>query len=94
MRSLLALALLVAAAFGNPASAADRQFGGNDCSDDWSGHKAGYEWAEAKGITDPTSCLNVLIRSPNSTSFAEGCETYVEDPARGADEDDDGNDID
>ena len=75
-------------------NAQDRQFGGYDCTDDCSGHKAGYEWAESKSIADPTTCMNVLIRSPNSTSFAEGCQAYTEDPSRGSDEDDDGDDID
>jgi hypothetical protein len=29
-----------------------RTFGGYECTDNCSGHKAGYKWAEAKGITD------------------------------------------
>jgi hypothetical protein len=70
-----------------------RTFGGYECTDDCSGHKAGYEWAEAKGITDEADCENILVRAPNRTSFYEGCMTYVEDPSRGADEDDDGEEI-
>ncbi|PIR59453.1 MAG: hypothetical protein COU69_00450 [Candidatus Pacebacteria bacterium CG10_big_fil_rev_8_21_14_0_10_56_10] len=42
-----------------------------DCTDDCSGHEAGYEWAENKGITDPSDC------GGNSESFIEGCEAYV-----------------
>jgi hypothetical protein len=68
-------------------------FGGYDCTDDCSGHKAGYEWAEAKGITDEEQCEDILITAPNRTSFYEGCMAYVEDPSRGADKDDDGNAI-
>ena len=68
-------------------------FGGYECTDDCSGHKAGYEWAEAKGITDEEQCEDILVTAPNRTSFYEGCMAYVEDPSRGADEDDDGNDI-
>jgi hypothetical protein len=49
-----------------------------------------YRWAEANGITDEPSCP---LRG-GAISFYEGCLVYVEDPDRGADEDDDGNDID
>lgn len=94
MRLALMIGLLFTAATMQPAAAIDRQFGGNDCTDDCSGHKAGYEWAESKGITDHKACQNELILSSNSTSFAEGCETYTEEPYRGSDEDDDGKPID
>lgn len=89
MRHMIAtasfLAILVAS---SPALAQDRTFGGNDCTDDCSGHKAGYEWAERNSITDESDC------GGRSNSFIEGCRTYVEDPYRGADEDDDGKEID
>ena len=42
-----------------------------ECTDDCSGHEAGYEWAEDKGITDPDDC------GGNSESFIEGCEAYA-----------------
>ncbi|NCS97222.1 MAG: hypothetical protein GW762_01360 [Candidatus Pacebacteria bacterium] len=42
-----------------------------DCTSDCSGHEAGYEWAEDKGITDPDDC------GGNSDSFIEGCEAYA-----------------
>jgi hypothetical protein len=48
-------------------------FGGFECNVDCSGHKAGYEWAETKGITDKAQCDEILISSPNRTSFYEGC---------------------
>ena len=41
------------------------------CTDDCSGHEAGYDWAEEKGITDPADC------GGNSNSFIEGCEAYA-----------------
>jgi hypothetical protein len=41
------------------------------CTDDCSGHEAGYEWAEENGITDPWDC------GGNSNSFIEGCEAYA-----------------
>lgn len=70
-----------------PAWAQDRTFGGNDCTDECEGHKAGYEWAELNSVTAVSNC------SGYSQSFIEGCQTYVEDPTRGSDVDDDGKDI-
>lgn len=78
--------IAVLASFG---SADARTFGGYDCIDDCSGHAAGYRWAEEKGIDDEALCP-----PGNSVSFHEGCRAYVEDPTRGADEDDDGELID
>jgi hypothetical protein len=75
----------------NPSSA--REFGGYECTQDCSGHKAGYEWAEAKEIEDEAKCEAILRRQPNRISFYEGCLVYVEDPTRGSDEDDDGDEI-
>jgi len=42
-----------------------------ECTGDCSGHNAGYEWAEEKGISDPEDC------GGNSSSFIEGCEAYA-----------------
>jgi hypothetical protein len=33
-------------------SASAQTFGGNDCTDDCSGHKAGYEWALENNLTN------------------------------------------
>ncbi len=88
-------ALIAIAAFALLTTAAvARTFGGYECTVDCSGHKAGYEWAEAKGIQDELECDEILDTAPNRTSFYEGCMAYVEDPSRGADKDDDGDDID
>lgn len=62
-----------------------RTFGGYACTDDCSGHKAGYEWAERNDITDEYDCVS------NSVSFDEGCAAYIDDPYRDADFDDDGS---
>jgi hypothetical protein len=70
------------------------EFGGYQCTLDCSGHKAGYEWAEVEGITNKKDCLQILRSNRNRRSFYEGCLVYVEDPYRGSDEDDDGDDID
>jgi len=48
-----------------------KTFKGSSCTGDCSGHKAGYDWAEKKGITDPSDC------GGNSDSFVEGCKSYA-----------------
>ena len=70
--------------------ASAHDFGGYDCSDNCSGHAAGYRWAEAHGIASEADCP---LRGA-AFSLSEGCLVYVEDPTRGADEDDDGEEID
>ena len=69
------------------AFAQERTFGGFDCTEDCSGHKAGYDWAEEKNIAEESDC------GGNSQSFIEGCQAYVQDPSRGSDSDDEGNPI-
>ena len=81
------LAVVAAALTSSPSTAQERTFGGYECTEDCSGHKAGYEWAEEHNITDESDC------GGNSQSFIEGCQTYTQDPSRGALEDDDGNEI-
>lgn len=90
MRKILIVSVILFAS----TPAISRTFGGYECTVDCSGHKAGYEWAEARGITDEARCDAIVRRWPNRNSFYEGCLAYVEDPARGADEDDDGDEID
>ena len=48
-------------------------FHGDSCTDDCSGHEAGYRWAQEQGITDPGDC------GGNSQSFEEGCRAYAEE---------------
>ncbi|WP_292562785.1 hypothetical protein [Mesorhizobium sp.] len=84
------MAYLVVAAFTASLTGpclAQQTFGGNDCTEDCSGHKAGFDWAEQNQISNERDC------SSNSQSFNEGCQTFVEDPSRGSDEDDDGEEI-
>ena len=50
-----------------------QNFGDYGCTEDCSGHEAGYEWASNNGIYDQDDC------SGNSQSFIEGCWQYVED---------------
>ena len=48
-------------------------FYGYECTEDCSGHEAGYNWAEENYIDDIYDC------DGNSNSFNEGCEAYVEE---------------
>lgn len=50
-----------------------RFFRGYACTQDCSGHEAGYEWAEEEGIEDEEDCTGW------SQSFIEGCQAYVEE---------------
>jgi len=47
--------------------------GSDGCTQDCSGHEAGYQWAADRNITDADDC------SGTSNSFIEGCRAYVED---------------
>ncbi len=42
------------------------------CTEDCSGHEAGFEWARNHEITDASEC------GGQSQSFAEGCQAYGE----------------
>ncbi len=50
-----------------------KSFGAHDCTEDCSGHEAGYEWAANNDIYDVDDCAGY------SNSFIEGCWQYVED---------------
>jgi hypothetical protein len=43
------------------------------CTDDCSGHEAGYQWAGENGIDNPDDC------GGNSQSFEEGCRAFAEE---------------
>lgn len=55
----------------NPAPALE--FNGYECTEDCSGHEAGYAWAEENDISYTEDC------DGNSDSFIEGCMSYVEE---------------
>jgi hypothetical protein len=74
--------------FCAPTLALARTFGGYDCTDDCVSHAAGYLWAEEREIESIDGCPE-----NRSEAFYEGCLTYVDDPERGADFDDDGRAI-
>lgn len=50
-----------------------QSFQGYPCTQDCSGHEAGYRWAQLKGIDDPDDCRG------NSNSFIEGCKAAAEE---------------
>jgi hypothetical protein len=62
-------------------ASAQQYFYGDPCTQDCSGHQAGYDWAEQNGIGDASDC------GGNSQSFIEGCESYAEENQPSADED-------
>ncbi|GAB3094511.1 hypothetical protein [Lysobacter terrae] len=49
------------------------------CTDDCSGHEAGFEWAQENDIGDASDC------GGNSQSFIEGCEAFAEERQEQAD---------
>jgi hypothetical protein len=51
-------------------------FAGYECTEDCSGHEAGYAWGE-HDISDEEDCDTAGEHS-NSPSFAEGCHAYVD----------------
>lgn len=81
-----ALLLSVLTAFFLPLLAVADTFDGYVCTDDCSGHQAGYEWAEQHDIDDESSC------STASPSFNEGCESYVNGGAGSITADDEDDD--
>lgn len=53
--------------------------GNYECTEDCSGHEAGFEWAQENDIGDSSDC------GGNSQSFIEGCEAFVEERQEEAD---------
>ena len=59
--------------------------GSDECTEDCSGHNAGWEWAKKNEMLNPDDC------SGDSESFIEGCKAYGEEVERRVDESDDSN---
>jgi hypothetical protein len=90
-RSLLTFAALSLGGIvllGSCPAEARPSFGGFICVHSCAPYASGYRWAERARVTDPKQCLVT-----NSEAFRSGCLVYIQDPARGADTDDDGNEI-
>ncbi|TIN07824.1 MAG: hypothetical protein E5Y51_30610 [Mesorhizobium sp.] len=75
MRILVAAGAVVLASFVALPANAQETFHGYDCTDDCSGHEAGYDWAARNDISDERDC------DRDSQSFNEGCQAYVEEQA-------------
>lgn len=86
MRAYIAAVFAPFVLLGLSVSAQAQTFHGYGCTQDCSGHEAGYNWAEENGITDPDDC------DGNSQSFTEGCQAYAEE--EGPSYDDQGDDDD
>lgn len=69
----LPLTVIIGITLTVPSAMAQLEFHGYPCTEDCSGHEAGYEWAADKGIADPDDC------GGNSQSFIEGCQAYAEE---------------
>jgi hypothetical protein len=86
MRRAVAIGLFCSSA---PFPALAQYSGAFGCTEDCSGHQAGYAWAQQRDISDPSFC------GGRSTSFIEGCMDYAEQRQRemredaGCDVDDD-----
>jgi hypothetical protein len=82
----VALAIFSTFVFAQTATSDNRKYDDFDCMENCSGHAAGYAWAEQHDVVDEADCP-----LGNSQSFREGCLAFVRDPARGEEEDDNGN---
>lgn len=70
---IISISFAITALGANTGLANAQSFGGYPCTVDCSGHEAGYEWAQQKGITDAYSC------GGKSQSFIEGCMAFAEE---------------
>ena len=77
MKAFVAAIALVGS--GGAGSVSADSFGGNACLSNCSGHQAGYQWAQQHDIEDGSSC------SGNSSSFNEGCRTFIEENSNSSD---------
>ncbi len=84
--SMLMVAASIDAALAQttPRKDTDRWFGGHQCLRDCIRHRAGYEWAQATGISSIEECPEF-----ENKSFVLGCRVYVADPYRDPNFDDD-----
>jgi len=73
MKALLAISLII------PLPAFAQSFHGYSCTQDCSGHQAGYRWAIQHGVDDASDCRG------NSQSFIEGCRAAVEESSEADD---------
>ncbi|MGA7326251.1 MAG: hypothetical protein WBX25_17650 [Rhodomicrobium sp.] len=82
------ISVAFALAFAGALNTEARTFGGYECTDDCSGHAAGYRWAAEHDIDEEQYCPE-----GDSQPFHEGCLVHTQDSNRGYTEDDDGDPI-
>jgi hypothetical protein len=66
------LTIVLIATLAIATGAMAENFKGYQCTKDCSGHKAGYAWAQHKGVTEKSQCTG------KSQSFIEGCWAWAE----------------
>jgi hypothetical protein len=71
--NFLLISLILALFMLSPSLLKAKTFMGYQCTDDCSGHEAGYNWARDNEIDDTDDC------DGKSESFNEGCVAYVEE---------------
>ena len=86
LRSGTSFAFAIACLVIGAPTALGKTFAGYECTDDCSGHIAGYRWAQEHDIDDPEDC------GGKSESFIEGCRAYAEGKSPDIKEDDDDDD--
>lgn len=70
---LVVSAVVLVSAFTLTTPVSSDDFHGYPCTEDCSGHEAGYDWAQDNDIHDESDC------SGSSQSFIEGCEAYTQE---------------
>lgn len=71
--ALASIAMLASGCSKESTSSKLLEYKGYECTQDCSGHDAGYDWAQKKGINSVSNC------GGKSNSFIEGCKSYVEE---------------
>jgi hypothetical protein len=88
MRVFAFASVIWLAVFGHQIPTHSRTFGGYVCSHACDEHAAGYKWAKDRSVDDKRACPDGI-----SPSFHQGCVSYIQNPARNPDEDDQGNPV-
>jgi hypothetical protein len=88
MRVFAFASVIWLAALGHLVPAQSRTFGGFICSHECELHSAGYKWARDRSIHDKPACPYGI-----SGSFHQGCVSFIQNPARDPDKDDQGNSV-
>jgi hypothetical protein len=88
MRVFAFASVIWLAVFGHQVPAQSRTFGGYVCSYECDVHAARYKWARDRSIDDKRECPYGI-----SPSFHQGCVSFMQNPSRDPDEDDQRNPV-